>query len=112
VDGKPKLRVRFYQEDSGSEPVRAWIKALPVEERKRIGADIKTVQVRWPIGLPWVRSLGGGLWEVRSNLPSRIARVIFAVDSGEMILLNGFIKKTQKTPAAELDLAKKRVRKI
>jgi phage-related protein/DNA-binding Xre family transcriptional regulator len=93
VAGEPKLRVRFYQEDSGSEPVREWLKGLPVEERKSIGADIKTVQFRWPVGLPWVRSLGGGLWEVRSNLGNRTARVIFAIESGEMFLLHGFIKK-------------------
>ena len=83
-----------------------------MEERKSIGADIKTVQFRWPVGLPWVRSLGAGLWEVRSNLADRTARVIFAIDGGEMILLHGFIKKTRKTPAAELELAKKRVGKI
>ena len=77
-----------------------------------IGADIKTVQFRWPVGLPWVRSLSAGLWEVRSNLADRTARVIFAIDGGEMILLHGFIKKTRKTPAAELELAKKRVRKV
>ena len=83
-----------------------------MEERKSIGADIKTVQFRWPVGLPWVCSLGAGLWGVRSNLADRTARVIFAIDGGEMILLHGFIKKTRKTPAAELELAKKRVRKV
>lgn len=109
---EPKLRVRFYQEDSGAEPVRDWLKRLPVEERKSIGADIKTVQFRWPVGLPWVRSLGAGLWEVRSNLTNRTARLIFAIDRGDMVLLHGFIKKTPKTPAADLDLARKRARNI
>jgi len=107
-----KLKVRFYQEANGSEPVREWLKRLPVEERKSIGADIKTVQFRWPVGLPWVRSLGAGLWEVRSNLANRTARVIFTIVSGEMLLLHGFIKKTQEAPASQLDLARKRARKI
>ena len=106
------MRVRFYREESGLEPVREWLKKLPEEDRKSIGADIKTVQFRWPVGLSWVRSLGAGLWEVRSNLKQRIARVIFAVDRREMILLHGFIKKTQKTPQSELDLANKRAKKI
>jgi phage-related protein len=59
--------------------------------------------------LPVCRPLGGGLWEVRSELPSqRIARVIFCIVDGQMILLHGFIKKSQKTPKRELDLARER----
>jgi phage-related protein len=107
-----RLRVRFYREDSGVEPVREWLKRLPVEERRSIGADIKTIQFRWPLGLPWVRPLGGGLWEVRSNLANRKARVVFVIDGGEMFLLHGFIKKTQRIPVAELDLARKRAWKL
>ncbi len=54
---------------------------------------------------------GRHLWEVRSSLPqSRIARVIFCVVDGQMILLNGFIKKAQKTPPQEIDLALKRMK--
>ena len=47
--------------------------------------------------MPLCRNLGEGLWEVRSSLPSRrIARVLFCLVKGEMVLLHGFIKKTQK----------------
>jgi phage-related protein len=105
---EPRLRVRFYREDSGNEPVREWLKGLPKSERKFVGADIKTVQFRWPVGLPWVRPLGEGLWEVRSRLKNRAARVIFAVERGEMILLHGLIKKTQSLPASDLSLARRR----
>lgn len=69
-------------------------------------------QWRWPVGMPLCRSLGGGLWEVRSNLPGRIARVLFCISDGSIVALHGFIKKTQQTPAADLELAKKRMKEV
>ena len=104
------LRVVFFQTDTGNEPVREWLRALPKEDCKTIGADILTVQYAWPAGKPLVDNLGNGIWEVRSRLDNRIARTLFAVVSQEIVLLHGFIKKTQKTPDDELDLAKKRKR--
>ncbi|MFP5208180.1 MAG: type II toxin-antitoxin system RelE/ParE family toxin [Acidobacteriota bacterium] len=87
------------------------MKSLDVEDRKVIGEDIKDVEFSWPIGLPLVRSLGKELWEVRSSLPrGRIARVIFCVAENHVVLLHGFIKKTQKTPQSEITLALKRKR--
>ena len=103
-----KLHVNFYQTESGVEPVREWLKELPKSDKKVIGEDIKTVQYGWPLGMPLVDSLGHGLWEVRTKLKGRIARIIFFLDKDTMILVNGFIKKTKKTPKMELDLAKKR----
>lgn len=73
--------------------------------RKSIGADIKTVQFGWPIGMPVVRKLDAGLWEIRSSIPEGIARVFFTVVGKEMVLLHGFVKKSQATPKAHLDLA-------
>jgi phage-related protein len=102
------LRVVFFKNDAGNEPVREWLKGLPREDRKTIGADILTVQYTWPVGKPLVDSLGDGLWEVRSRLSNRIARTLFAVVDGEIVLLHGFVKKQRKTPPDELDLAKKR----
>jgi phage-related protein len=85
------------------------VKGLEAEDRKVIGEDIKDVEFSWPIGMPLVGSLGRELWEVRSRLPrGRIARVVFCVERGRMVLLHGFIKKTQKTPQHDLDLALKR----
>lgn len=107
-----KLKVTFYRTDSGGEPVREWLKSMSLEERKIIGEDIKTVQFGWPLGMPLVRSLGSGLWEVRSNLSNRIARVIFTTKEGHMILLHGFIKKSQKTPKDDLELAQSRAAKL
>ena len=91
------------------EPVREWLKELEPEARKAIGEDIKDAEFSWPVGMPLVRPLGRELWEVRSSLPrGRVARVLFCVEQGSMVLLHGFIKKTQKTPQHEIDLALKR----
>src|SRR5712692_6215315 len=107
--GLKRLPARFYRSDSGREPVREWLKSLDDEARRIIGEDIKDVEFAWPIGMPLVRSLGRDLWEVRSRLPrGRIARVLFCVDRKCMVLLHGFIKKTQKTPQGDMDLAIKR----
>lgn len=99
----------FYQTGTGHEPVREWLKSLPKEERKAVGADILSVQYAWPVGKPLVDNLGEGLGEIRSRLPNRMARTLFAVVDEE-IVLHGFIKKPQQTPPRELALAKKRKR--
>ena len=90
--------------------MRDWLKALPVVERKIIGEDIKTVQFGWPLGMPLVAHLESGIWEVRTRLSTRIARVLFVLDGDVIDLLHGFIKKEQKTPRPELDLAKERLK--
>jgi phage-related protein len=102
------LKVVFFKTETGNEPVGEWLKALSKEDCKVIGADILTVQYAWPVGKPLVDNLGDGLWEVRSRLSHRIARTLFAVVDEEIVLLHGFIKKQQRTPPDELDLAKKR----
>jgi phage-related protein len=107
------LPARFYQTDLGKEPVRDWIKDLDKDDRLAIGSDIKTVEFGWPIGMPTCKPLGKGLYEVRSSLPSdRIARVIFCIYEGQMVLLHAFIKKTQKTPKQDLNLAMERKAKL
>jgi len=109
--GLKRLPAHFYRLDSGKEPVREWLRELEPEDRKAIGEDIKDVEFSWPIGMPLVRPLGRELWEIRSSLPrGRIARVLFCVEQGSMVLLHGFIKKTQKTPPREINLALKRKR--
>lgn len=106
-----RLPARFYRTDNGREPVREWLKGLDAADRKAIGEDIKDVELSWPIGMPLVRALGHGIWEVRSSLAgSRIARVLFSVEPDCMVLLHGFMKKTQKTPQREIDLAIKRMK--
>lgn len=110
-----KLEVRFYQASLGREPVREWLKDLSKDDKRVIGQDIKTVQFGYPIGMPLTRLLVGteGLEEVRCHISNgQIARIIFYVEDDTIFLLHGFIKKTQKTPQKELDLAIKRYKEL
>lgn len=113
ADNQKRIPALFYQSESGKQPVRDWLMKLEVADRKTIGIDIKTVEFGWPIGMPTCRAMGKGLYEVRSSLTSgRIARVLFCIHNGQMVLLHGFIKKSQKTPKQELDLALDRKSKV
>jgi len=109
---KKIIAISFYKQSNGREPVREWLKALEKAERRIIGEDIKMVQEGWPLGMPLVRNLKGGLWEVRSALSNTIARVLFVMHEKQMVLLHGFIKKTQDTPSQDLDLARKRAKEV
>lgn len=107
-----KLSAIFFRTEAGNEPVREWLKSLPSEDRKRIGEDIKTVEFGWPIGMPTCRPMRDGLHEVRTNLDRRIARVLFYIDAHKrMVLLHGFIKKSQSTSDTDLKLARERKEK-
>lgn len=108
-DKKPILSVRFYRVSSGSEPVREWLLGLAKEDRRAVGEDIKTAQYGWPLGMPLIRKLEPGLWEVRSHIAAGIARVLFTVDGQVMVLLHGFVKKSQKTPVSDLKTAQQRL---
>lgn len=108
----PKLTVRFFRTLQGSEPVREWLRELPAADRKAVDDEIRTVQFGWSVGMPLVRKLDADLWEVRVRLKDRIARVLFTIETGEAILLHGFIKKSQKTPADELETALKRKKQL
>jgi len=108
ADDRKRVRVAFFRTNSGREPVREWLKKLDPDDRRIVGNDLQTLEYGWPIGMPLCRSLKShkGLWEVRSNLSSgRIARVLFCVSGGRMVLLHAFIKKAQKTPGRELNVA-------
>ncbi len=107
------LPVAFYRMVGGREPVREWLKELSPVDKRVIGEDVKTVEYGWPIGMPLCRTMGEGLWEVRSNLPNgRTARLLFCIADGYIVLLHGFIKKTQKTPDSDLDLARQRMKDL
>jgi phage-related protein len=108
-----RLPAIFYQTGSGNEVVWDWLRSLDMEDRRKIGFDLKDVEYGWPVGMPLCRSLGNGLWEARSNIShGRIARLIFCIKDEHIIVLHGFIKKTQKTPKSDLNLAMKRKREI
>jgi phage-related protein len=92
----------------GAEPVRDWLKGLEKKVRVAVGSEIERVQWNWPVSKPLVDGLGQGLYEVRTSCAGSIYRVFFSCVAGEMILLHGFQKKTQKTPQAEIYLARAR----
>jgi phage-related protein len=108
-----RIPVRFYRTVAGREPVLEWLRSLREEDRKVIGLDLMRVQFGWPVGMPLVRSLKNGLWEIRSTLPSRrIARLIICFHDNKIVALHGFIKKTQKTPLEDIDVARQRMREV
>ena len=106
------VSVQFFRQDSGREPVREWLKGMRREHRKAIGEGVKTLQFGWPIGMPLARKMDEGLWELRSNLGPGIVRMFFTIYEGNIVLLHGFVKKSQKTPSNELALAKRRQNKL
>jgi phage-related protein len=106
------LPIGFYRSPSGVEPVKEWLMSLPAEVRKEIGGDIRNVQDGWPLGKPYVDGFGAGLYEVRTSHRGQQYRVLFIFVEGTMVLLHGFHKKTQKTPAADIELARRRQKEI
>jgi phage-related protein len=107
------IPLAFWRSASGREPVREWLSELSRNDRRTIGRDIAKVQFGWPVGLPLCRSLGGGLWEMRSSLPSkREARIFFGFHEGTLIALHAIIKKARKAPAEDLGLAKHRLKEV
>lgn len=109
---EPILRVVFFRSEAGGESVREWLLGLRREDRKAVGSDIKTAQYGWPLGMPLIRKLEPGLWEVRSHIGGGIARVMFTADDGVMVLLHGFVKKSAKTPATDLKTARQRLARV
>lgn len=106
------IPARFYRTENGREPVREWLQALGRPASRIIGETLLQVQFGWPVGMPICRSLGNGLYETRADLPDgRTARVFFTFGDDEIVMLHAFIKKTQKTPDADLRLARERLEK-
>jgi phage-related protein len=108
----PILEVRFFKTETYNEPVRDWLQLQTHKDKKRIGEDIKTVQFGWPLGMPLVRHIEGAIWEIRCKLSGGIARILFVLDGNTMVLIHGFIKKQQKTPKPDIDLARNRVKQL
>ncbi len=108
-----KIELVFYRTVSGNEPVRDWLMGLPDANRREVGLDLQRVQYRWPVGMPLVRPMGKGLFEVRTSLPDgTISRVLFCFHKDELYALHGFIKKAQQTPQSDLKVARKRQKEV
>jgi phage-related protein len=108
-----KIPLIFFRPGKGTEPVREWLKELPEAERQAVGRDLLRAQWRWPVSMPLCRPMGNGLWEIRTDLPTkRAARVMLCLYRGHLVALHGFIKKTQATPDEDLALARKRQKEL
>jgi phage-related protein len=108
-----KVPLIFFRTESGSEPVRDWLRGLPEVERHAIGRDLLRAQWQWPVGMPLCRPFGGGLWEIRTDLATkRTTRVLLCIYRGHLVALHGFIKKTRTTPDEDLALARKRQKEL
>ena len=108
----PILRVVFYVSEGGRESVRDWLRGLDRNDRQVIGADLKTAQFGWPMGMPLIRKLDVGLWEVRSRIRCGVARTVFTVEGDTMVILHAFVKKSAKTPDVELGVARLRLARL
>ena len=84
------------------------------EDRRVIGVDLATVQFGWPIGMPLCRSFGGGTMGSSKHVakPTDRPAVVFRCMKDRIGVVHGFIKKTQKTPADDLDLARRRMKEM
>ena len=111
-DNESTLGFAFFRAESGKEPVKEWLKKLSPEEKLKVGKALRRAQKCWPLGMPVVRPMGKGLYEVRVSLGQRIARVLFMVFENDIVALHAFIKKTQQTPDADLELARKRAKQL
>ena len=108
-----KIPLIFYRTAADCEPVREWLKGLDEVERRSIGKDLLRAQWRWPVGMPLCRPMGGGLWEIRTDLPTkRTARVLLCLYREHLVALHGFMKKTRTTPSEDMALARKRKREL
>ena len=108
LHSKPPLQASFYRSKSGRELVREWLDKLSNQDKKRVGRDLRRLQMQWPIGMPLVRKIEKDLWEIRTHLATGLARTLFTISQNRVILLHGFIKKTAKLPLVELDTARRR----
>ncbi len=106
------LQVVFYKTQTGIEPTRDWLRNLSKQEKRVLGKDIKIVQFSWPLGFPLVKKLEPGLWEIRSRAGHKIFRIIFTIYQNYIVLLHGFVKKSQKIPEQDLALARERKKQL
>ena len=100
----PPRPLAFYETSTGRLPVRDWLLTLTKNDRMLIGIELAKIEYGWPIGMPLCRLLSSGMWELRTVISNnKQARVLFCVYDGYLWALNGFIKKTQKTPRSEIN---------
>ena len=107
------LSVAFYATAQGNEPVREWLKKFASEVKKHIGAELMAIQLGWPVSPPLCKKIEGEIWELTTALDNIEYRILFAFHgTSNIVLLHSFIKKTQKTPKRDKELAQKRLAEL
>ena len=109
-----KWSVNYFTDEMGKQPVKEWIDTLEVKLQLKIFRAFELLE-EFNINLkaPYVKPLEDKLYELRIKDPKGIYRIIyFAYTGQEFIMLNGFVKKTQKTPKKEIELAKTRMKEV
>jgi phage-related protein len=100
----------FFRTESGRVPVREFLDDLSVAERARVIRDLETLKAfGLELNAPLVKSIKGKLWELRTTGRNQHRILYFAVSGKRLVLLHGFTKKTQKTPAGEITKALRRM---
>lgn len=110
MERKEPLSTVFFKTEQGNQPCRDFILSLSQDDKREVGARIFEVQKGFPMGLPLVRKMSSDLWEIRVNITDGICRIFFTIAEDFMVLLHGFVKKTQKTPQNELITAQNRLK--
>lgn len=107
-----EFEIVFFKTKSGKEPVKEWLADLNKKEKYEISKDIAKIQLMYPFKMPLVKSLGGGLFEIRSKLNNKISRIFFCLNNQQIVLLHAFIKKSSEIPQKELIIVKERYKLI
>lgn len=107
-DSVQEYKIEFYDKADGSEPAKEFILSLDLKMRAKVLRTVALLRDAGPfLREPYSKPLDDGIFEIRTKFGSDITRVLYFFMVGQKIILtNGFIKKTQKTPASEIALAK------
>ncbi len=104
-----KIEVVFYEKEDGCEPAKEFLLSLDKKMRAKM---LRTIELLENNGTdlrePYSKALSDGIFELRAKVGSDISRVLYFFMVGKKVILtNGFIKKTQKTPSNEIEKAKR-----
>ena len=101
--------VIFYDLPDGSKPVKDFMDTLDAKMFAKVVRTLEMIKQAGPnLRLPYSEHLDDGIFEIRAKQGSNITRVLYFFFVGKKIILtNGFVKKTQKTPKSQIELAKK-----
>lgn len=104
-----QFRIEFYEDRNGDRPAELFLDSLDIKMRTKLVMIMKVLQEKGnELREPYSKHVTDGIFEIRGKVGNNISRVLyFFYDGGKIIVTNGFVKKTQKTPVEEIEKAKK-----